>query len=305
METLYDKCELCPRRCGADRTGGKTGYCRMGAVPVVNLYGLHYGEEPCISGKDGSGTVFFEGCSLGCVFCQNHLISRGATGKGETCGPERLAEIFHELQEMGANNINLVTPMHFAPDVAEAVRMAKAEGLRIPVALNVSGYDSVETLKMFEGLADIYLADFKFYSSELSQMICGAKDYREVAQAALDEMVRQTPVPVCGDDGMLRSGVIVRHLMLPGKLFDTKKVLDLLLDRYGEKIIISLMNQYTPTVPAADAVNKGKLPAGFAGRVKPDHYDAMCGYLAMSDHPCCFMQEEDASGELFIPKFRT
>ena len=233
MRTLYDRCELCPRRCGVNRADGQSGRCRMGAVPVVNLYGLHYGEEPVISGKSGSGTVFFEGCNLGCVFCQNHLISRGVTGKGEVCSVERLAEIFLELKEMGANNINLVTPMHFAPDVAEAVKRAKDEGLGIPVALNVSGYDLVETLQLFEGLADIYLTDFKFYSSDLSEMICGAKDYREVAQAALDEMLRQTGDPVFGDDGMLRSGVIVRHLMLPGKLFDTKKVLDLLLESFS------------------------------------------------------------------------
>ena len=277
----------------------------MGSLPIVNLYGLHYGEEPVISGKNGSGTVFFEGCSLGCVFCQNHLISRGVTGKGEVCDPSRLSEIFLELQSKGANNINLVTPMHFAPSVAEAIRISKDGGLAIPVALNISGYDLVSTLSMFDGLADIYLTDFKFYSSELSGMVCGAKDYKEVAQEALDEMVRQSGSPVLGSDGMLKRGVIVRHLMLPGKLFDTKKVLDLLLDRYGEKIIISLMNQYTPTTPAIEAVKKGKLPAGFTGRINPEHYNAMCDYLALSGHPCCFMQETDASGDLFIPNFKT
>ncbi len=300
----YSHCTLCPRECGADRNSGQKGFCKMPPVPVVNLYKLHFGEEPCISGTRGSGTVFFEGCDLGCRFCQNYKISNGATGKGRMCAADELAGIYMELQAQDAHNINLVTPMHFAPAVADSIRRAKASGLTIPAALNISGYDKADTLALFEGAADIFLTDFKFYSPELSEAVCGVSDYREAATAALDTMAGMAGKPVFGADGMLVSGVIVRHLMLPGHLFDTKKILDLLLDRYGDRIIISLMNQYTPTEPAIRLCGQNKLPAEFAGRVNKDHYNAMCDYLSLSGHPCCYMQTEDASGEDWIPGFR-
>lgn len=276
----------------------------MPPVPVVNIYRLHFGEEPCISGTRGSGTVFFEGCDLGCRFCQNYRISNGATGKGQVCRAEELAGIYMELQEQGAHNINLVTPMHFAPDVADSIRAARAGGLNIPAALNISGYDRTYTIELFEGAADIFLTDFKFYSPELSLAVCGVRDYMQNAVKALDTMVSMAGKPVFGTDGMLVSGVIVRHLMLPGHLFDTKKILDLLLDRYGDGIIISLMNQYTPTKQAISLCGQNKLPAEFAGRVNKEHYDAMCDYLSLSGHPCCYMQTEDASGDDWIPEFR-
>ena len=276
----------------------------MPPVPVVNIYRLHFGEEPCISGTRGSGTVFFEGCDLGCRFCQNYRISNGATGKGQVCRAEELAGIYMELQEQGAHNINLVTPMHFAPDVADSIRAARAGGLNIPAALNISGYDRTYTIELFEGAADIFLTDFKFYSPELSLAVCGVRDYMQNAVKALDTMVSMAGKPVFGTDGMLVSGVIVRHLMLPGHLFDTKKILDLLLDRYGDGIIISLMNQYTPTKQAISLCGQNKLPAEFAGRVNKEHYNAMCDYLSLSGHPCCYMQMEDASGDDWIPEFR-
>ena len=300
----YKECRLCPRACGADRTNGRTGFCRMGDTPVVNLYKLHFGEEPCISGTRGSGTVFFEGCSLGCVFCQNHVISHGATGKGQMCSAADLASIYLELQDMGAHNINLVTPMHFAPTVAESILGAKDMGLRVPVALNVSGYEKAETVGLFEGAADIFLTDFKFWSEDLAGTVCGIRDYRKVAQDALDRMAEIAGSPVFDGDGMLVSGVIVRHLMLPGHLFDTKKILDLLTDRYGDRIVISLMNQYTPTAPAIGLVKQNKLPAEFAGRLNPEHYKAMCDYLALAGPPVCYMQDGDASGDNWIPEFR-
>lgn len=303
MVDLYSGCFLCPRRCGADRSGGKEGFCRMGSKPVINLYKLHYGEEPCISGSGGSGTVFFEGCSLGCVFCQNYLISKGMTSHGTVTDAEGLAGIFFELEDMGAHNINLVTPMHFAPTVRESVILARSRGLHIPAALNISGYDSADTIKMFDGVCDIYLTDFKFHSPELSKKVCGVSDYLNVATEAVDEMVRQHPSPIFDETGMLKSGVIIRHLMLPGQLFDTKKILDLILDRYGDKVIISLMDQYTPMPGAIEACRNKRLPAEFAGRLNPDHYKAMCDYLMLSGHPHCYMQEGDASGDLWIPEF--
>ena len=304
MSLEYSGCFLCPRHCGADRSAGKKGFCKMDAKPRVNLFRLHYGEEPCISGEEGSGTVFFEGCSLGCVFCQNYLISRGATSCGMVTDSEGLSDIYMELAGMNANNINLVTPMHWAPDIRDSIILARGKGLKIPVALNISGYDEPDTLKMFDGLCDIYLTDFKFYSSTLSAAVCGASDYLETAVRATDEMVRQRGAPVFDERGMLKSGVIIRHLMLPGQLFDTKKILDLILDRYGDKVIISLMDQYTPMPQAVEACRCKKLPAEFAGRVNPKHYAAMCDYLMPSGHPNCFMQEGDASGDLWIPEFK-
>ena len=232
------------------------------------------------------------------------MISKGATGKGIKCSAGDLARIYSELKAQGAHNINLVTPMHFAPSVSESIRLAKINGLDIPVALNISGYDKKDTIRMFEGLADIFLTDFKFYSKELSRTVCGVSDYKEVALEALDEMVRICPSPVTGDDGILISGVIVRHLMLPGYLFDTRKILDLLLDRYDDNIIISLMDQYTPTEPVIDLCKKNRLPSGFAGRINKEHYAAMCDYLSLSGHPYCYMQEGDASGDAWIPEFR-
>ena len=177
MDDLFANCNLCPRRCGADRTGGKTGYCKMPGFPVVNLIKLHYGEEPIISGVKGSGTVFFEGCSLGCVFCQNYTISRGPTGSGMKMDRSSLADAYLKLQDDGANNINLVTPMHFAPAVADSITIAKTRGLNIPVAVNCSGYDLVSTLKLFDGLVDIYMPDMKYFSPKFSSEYSNAKDY--------------------------------------------------------------------------------------------------------------------------------
>ena len=216
MKDLFANCNLCPRRCGADRTGGKTGYCRMPGFPVVNLIKLHYGEEPIISGDKGSGTVFFEGCSLGCVFCQNYTISRGPTGLGMKMDSSSLADAYLKLQDDGANNINLVTPMHFAPAVADSITVAKTRGLNIPVAVNCSGYDLVPTLKLFDGLVDIYMPDMKYFSPKFSSEYSNAKDYFAVCCQAIDEMVRQTGDIVMGDDGLIKKGVIVRHLILPG-----------------------------------------------------------------------------------------
>ena len=192
MENYFENCNLCPRRCGADRTGGKTGFCRMPAEPVVNLIKLHYGEEPVISGTKGSGTVFFEGCSLGCVFCQNYTISRVPTGFGQKMDAQSLADSYLRLLEQGANNINLVTPMHFAPAVAESISLAKASGLNIPVAVNCSGYDLVSTVRLFDGLVDIYMPDMKYFSSKFSSEYSHAPDYFGVCCSAIDEMVRQT-----------------------------------------------------------------------------------------------------------------
>ena len=216
-ERLSDRmsgCTLCPRMCGADRENGKTGFCgETGEIRAARA-ALHMWEEPCISGKEGSGAVFFSGCSLGCNFCQNRRISRGQRGKKIT--QEHLVELFFQLQEQGANNINLVTAGHFLPQVAVALEMAKEQGLHIPVVYNSSGYESVETLRMLEGAVDIYLPDYKYIDPNMAAMLSGARNYPDTAHAAIDEMVRQTGAPVYDQDGMMTRGTLIRHLVLPG-----------------------------------------------------------------------------------------
>ena len=294
MESLFDNCNLCPRRCGADRTHGRTGFCRMPDYPLVNLIKLHYGEEPVISGESGSGTVFFEGCSLGCVFCQNYKISRGPTGHGMKMDKDSLSEAYLKLQNQGANNINLVTPMHFAPVVADSVAKARSEGLKIPVAVNCSGYELVSTLKLFDGLVDIYMPDMKYFSSKLSSEYSHASDYFTVCASAIDEMVRQTGDAVIGEDGLIKKGVIVRHLILPGGLFDSKHVLDYLTSRYGNRIYISLMSQYTP-MPGA----MGRLKE----RPSQRNCESLADYLASKGQVNAFVQEYDSDGKEMIPDF--
>ena len=294
MESLFDNCYLCPRRCGADRTHGRTGFCRMPDYPLVNLIKLHYGEEPIVSGTNGSGTVFFEGCSLGCVFCQNFTISRGPTGHGMKMDKDSLSDAYLKLQDRGANNINLVTPMHFAPVVADSVAKAKSEGLAIPVAVNCSGYELVSTLKLFDGLADVYIPDMKYFSSKLSAEYSHAPDYFSVCASAIDEMVRQTGDAVLGEDGLIKKGVIVRHLILPGGLFDSKHVLDYLTSRYGNRIYISLMSQYTPMPGAA-----GKLKERPSQRT----CESLADYLASKGQENAFVQQYDSDGKEMIPDF--
>ena len=294
MEDLFENCSLCPRRCGADRTAGKTGFCRMPARPLVNLIRLHYGEEPVISGKNGSGTVFFEGCSLGCIYCQNHTISRGPTGRGKEMDKDSLADSYLKLQDQGANNINLVTAMHFAPAVADSIAAAKASGLKIPVAVNCSGYDLVPTLRLFDGLADIYMPDMKYFSPKLSSEYSNAPDYFTVCCSAIDEMVRQTGKIVTGSDGLLKKGVIVRHLILPGGLFDSKHVIDYLTSRYGNRIYISLMSQYTP-MPSCT----GRLKERPSRRT----CDSLADYLASRGQTNAFVQDYDSCGNEMIPDF--
>lgn len=294
MESLFDNCNLCPRRCGADRTHGRTGFCRMPDYPLVNLIKLHYGEEPIVSGTNGSGTVFFEGCSLGCVFCQNFTISRGPTGHGMKMDKDSLSDAYLKLQDRGANNINLVTPMHFAPVVADSVAKAKSEGLAIPVAVNCSGYELVSTLKLFDGLADVYIPDMKYFSSKLSSEYSHAADYFSVCASAIDEMVRQTGDAVLGEDGLIKKGVIVRHLILPGGLFDSKHVLDYLTSRYGNRIYISLMSQYTPMPGAA-----GKLKERPSQRT----CESLADYLASKGQENAFVQQYDSDGKEMIPDF--
>ena len=298
----YENCIICPRKCGVDRTTGKVGFCGMGDKPVVNLAMLHHGEEPVISGSNGSGAVFFEGCSLKCVFCQNFDVSRGPTGKGREYSVEELSELYLSLQEKGAHNINLVTAGHFVPHVAASVKLAKANGLNVPVVYNCGGYESVEALKKLQGLIDVYMPDMKFFSPSLAAKTCMAKNYYDVCCKALDEMYRQTGPFVLGEDGLMKRGMIVRHLMLPGQLFDTKKVLDYLCGRFGNNIYISLMNQYTPFEYKYEAM---KLPEFLQRKLPQGHYAAAAEYLDLLGQDNAFVQDEDASGDELLPDFKT
>lgn len=236
-----DGCILCPRQCGVDRTE-RVGYCGSGSLPKVARAAKHHWEEPCISGTEGSGTVFFSGCTLGCVFCQNREISRGGTGREVTI--EHLADIFKRLEGQGVHNLNLVTPTHFTPQILQALELAKPT---VPVVMNCGGYERVETLRQWEGKVQVYLPDLKYFSPELSARYSAAPDYFAVASKAIMEMHRQQPQLVWEGD-LLKSGLIIRHLVLPGCMKDSLKVLDFL-DKNLPKdsFLLSLMSQYTPT----------------------------------------------------------
>lgn len=300
-------CTLCPRNCHADRTQSKFGVCGVGNEPVIARAALHMWEEPCISGTEGSGTVFFSGCNLACIFCQNYSIAHTKTGK--TISTNRLSEIFLELQEKKANNINLVTPTHFVPQIANALISAKKNGLSIPVIYNSGGYESVETLQMLEGMIDVYLPDLKYYSSALSSKYSHVADYFEKASLAIAEMVRQTGEPLFrtingtiltadqyDDKALICKGTIVRHLLLPGCLKDSKAVIKYLYETYGNRIYISIMNQYTPLKQVADIPELNH-------KVSSDDYEALVDYAISLGVENGFIQEGDVAAESFIPDF--
>lgn len=292
--SLYKDCTLCPRECHADRAAGKRGYCRCGADLVVARAALHMWEEPCISGEQGSGTVFFSGCALGCVYCQNYKISKTLAGKAISA--ERLGQIFIELQEKGANNINLVTPSHFVPHIIEAIKISRQNGLKLPVVYNCSGYEKVETLKLLEGYIDIYLPDFKYFSKEPAQRYSNCADYFEAAKKAIDEMVRQIGDNKFDDNGIMQRGIIVRHLLLPGWLEDSKRIIKFLYETYGDKIYISIMNQYTPLYqkPQFPELNR---------KITNKEYDELIDYAIDLGIVNGYIQEGETASESFIPDF--
>ena len=294
-KTLLPDCVLCPRNCHADRINGRWGRCHETAEIVVARAALHMWEEPCISGDAGSGAVFFSGCPMGCVFCQNHNIAEAKAGK--TITVERLSEIFLELQEKGAANINLVTPTHYVLQIIEALDLARKEGLSLPIVYNTSGYEKPETIRMLDGYVDVYLPDFKYMESELAAAYSGAPDYPKYAKAALKEMLHQTGnIQIDKDTGMIQKGVIVRHLVLPGHVKNSKAVIKYLLETYQDQILISIMNQYTPM----PQVSGDPL---LSRKVTKREYEKVIDYaleLGMEDG---FIQEGEAAKESFIPEF--
>lgn len=295
MLEVLSRCTLCPRACGANRLAGESGACgAVGEAAKVARAALHYWEEPCISGSEGSGAVFFSYCPLKCVYCQNRAISRGGAGKEITIA--RLAEIFLELQGKKAHNINLVTPTHYVPQIAEALRAARKSGLSIPVVCNCGGYEKPETLRMLEGLVDVYLPDFKYLSPEAAGKYSAAPDYPERAKEALAEMVRQAGEPAFDVHGMMQKGVIVRHLLLPGLLEDSKAIVRYLYETYGDRIYLSLMNQFTPLENVADWPELNRT-------ISMEEYDEVINFAVDLGVENGFIQEGGTADESFIPAF--
>lgn len=289
-------CTLCPRECHADRTAGRLGFCGQSDQLMAARAALHFWEEPCLSGTNGSGTVFFSGCNLRCIYCQNHTIAQGQTGK--EINIERLSEIFLELQDKKAHNINLVTPTHFVPQIIKALQNAKDNGLTIPVVYNTSGYEKVETLKRLEGLIDIYLPDLKYHDPAISNRFSKADNYFVKAASALDEMLRQTgkPVFVNGEDSLMLKGVIVRHLLLPGCEEDSRYLLHYLHQAYKNDIYVSIMNQYTPMPQAASIPSLNR-------KISSEEYEKIVDYAIRIGIENGFIQEGDTASESFIPAF--
>ena len=289
---LLKECRLCPRNCGINRYE-KVGVCGASNKVRVSHYSLHEWEEPVISGINGSGTVFFSHCNLKCIFCQNKKISTGGYGKDIT--NKRLGEIFLELQEKGAHNINLVTPTHYVPQIVSVLKKIKIKELEIPVVYNTSSYENVSTIELLDGLVDVYLADFKYFDDELAKNYSNCKNYFEVASKAISKMYEQVGNPVLEND-LMKKGVIVRLLLLPGHKEDVKKIIKYIYDTYKDNVYISIMNQYTPVTKTLDYPNLN-------WTVTDSEYCDVINYACDLGVTCAFIQEGETASESFIPDF--
>ncbi len=283
-------CNMCPRKCNIDREK-QAGFCGMKNKIKIARAELHFWEEPCISGKNGSGTIFFSGCPLRCVYCQNEEISSG--GYGKEISVERLAEIFKELEEKGAHNINLVTPTHYVEQILEALKIYRP---KIPIVYNCSGYESVEMLKKLDGIIDVYLTDIKYYDNEVSKKYSKAEDYFEVASQAVKEMISQQPENIFDENSIMQKGVIIRHLVLPLNLTQTRKILQWIKDELSENVIISLMSQYVPMGKASEYKEINR-------KITSREYDKALSIVEECGFENVFIQELDSSSEDFIPPF--
>ena len=286
------KCNLCPRNCNVDRKK-VLGYCGAPDEMVIARYSMHLWEEPVISGEMGSGTIFFSYCNLRCCYCQNYEISE--FHKGRIVSVEEFSDICLELQEMGANNINLVTPTMFVHKIKEGLLLARNKGLKIPVVYNSSGYENVSTIKMLDGLVDVYLVDLKYYDDSLGIKYSGCSNYFKCASKVIEEMVNQVGDNIINDDGIMVKGVIVRHLVLPGNVDDSKRIIKYLYDKYEDKIIISIMNQYTPVRELKySELNR---------KIYDSEYDEVVNYAYDIGVRNAFIQEGDTQEASFIPDF--
>jgi len=294
MTSILENCEVCPHKCKANRIMGKTARCRATDKIKIALASIHDYEEPCISGSKGSGTIFFSNCNLNCVYCQNHKISQGGFGKEITI--EHLADIFITQQNKGVHNINLVSPTIYTMQIIEAIKIAKIKGLQIPIVYNTSGYDSAETLKLLDGYIDIYLPDFKYASNELGFKYSKVKDYLDIIKPALLEMFRQVGNPVFDDDGIMNKGMLIRHMILPNNIKNTKSVLDNIKQLFGTSIYISVMAQYFPTHLANnfDEINR---------KINKKELKTIEEYMYKLDFENGYVQELGEHEEEYVPIF--
>lgn len=292
MNNKLNKCNICPRSCNVNRNNNELGYCKCNNEIKIANYSLHLWEEPCISGEKGSGTIFFSYCNMGCIYCQNYDIS--SKHKGMIITIDKLVNICLELQEKGALNINLVTPTHYAPLIKEAILKSKDKGLNIPIIYNTSGYEKVETLNSLKGLIDVYLPDLKYYDDELGMKYSKCTNYFKYASCAIEEMYNQVGKVVI-ENNIIKKGVIVRHLVLPGHTDDSKKIIKYLYEKYGNNIYISIMNQFTP-------VNKTKYE-NLNRKLTTSEYDEVVNYAYDLGIRNAFIQEGETCLESFIPKF--
>ena len=295
MEALKE-CRICPRSCGVNRLAGETGFCgETGELVNVARAGLHMWEEPCISGERGSGTVFFAGCNLGCVYCQNRQISTRKYN-GVAVSIDRLAEIFTELQAQGAHNINLVTPTHYSLHIIEAASKARASGLNIPIVYNCGGYEKPETIALLKDTVDIFLTDFKYFDAGTADAYSGAPDYFDAALEALETMVDNVGEPVFDPEGIMQKGVIVRHMVLPGRAEQGAEILKCLYRRFGDSLVYSIMNQYTPPADVS-------LPEELRRGIFPEEYDCVLDAAERLGIQQGYIQEGGTVDESFIPAF--
>ena len=294
IEDYLKMCTLCPHECKVNRLESNTGRCKAGKNVKLGLTQVHKFEEPCISGESGSGTVFFSGCNLSCVFCQNYKISQEY--KGREISIEELAQEFLNLQEKKVNNINLVTGFMYVPQIIEAIKIAREKGLIIPIVYNTSGYESVETLKLLEGYVDIYLPDFKYFYNELGEEYSKVKNYFEVVIEAIKEMKRQQPENVFNENGIMKKGMIIRHLVLPNHIRNSKRVLKYIKENFDQDILISIMAQYFPTNKANEYENINR-------KLNDEEYNDILDYLEILGIENGFIQDLEDDEEKYVPKF--
>ena len=290
---LLEQCKICPHECKINRNNGQVGRCKSTDKVKIALYSTHNFEEPCISGKKGSGTVFFSNCNLNCIFCQNYEISQ--EGKGEEISIEGLAEIFLKQQEKDVENINLVTPTSYVPQIIEAIKIAKSKGLKLPIVYNTNGYEKIETLKMLDGYIDIYLPDFKYAQNELGKRLSKVDNYFEITTEALREMYKQTGKAIFDDRGIMQKGMIVRHLVLPNHLVNSRKVLKWLNDNMND-VFVSVMAQYFPTYKAKELEDINR-------KLTKEEYEQIESYLYRLNLENGYIQELGEHEEEYVPKW--
>lgn len=296
MEQLQslEKCNICPHKCGINRNDGKVGRCKSKDTVKIALYSVHNFEEPCISGEKGSGTIFFSNCTMNCVYCQNYEISQ--EGKGKEVTIEELADIFIKQQERNVQNVNLVTPTSYVPQIIEAVKLAREKGFNLPIVYNTNGYENIETIKMLKGYIDIYLPDLKYYYNELSEKYSKVKNYFEFATQAIKEMYNQVGAPVLDDNGIMQRGLMIRHLILPNNIENSKQVLKWFKENMDENVYVSIMAQYFPTYKAKEDTNLNR-------KLTKAEYEEIENYLYSLELENGYIQELGEHEEEYVPKW--